>query len=67
MLSELESQNDEQVSEMSKKVGMLKDVSDSPCISNDEDEEDIRLTMCSHSSPSASATKSETRRLWRKR
>jgi hypothetical protein len=27
VLSELESQNDEQVSEMSKKVGMLKDVS----------------------------------------
>jgi hypothetical protein len=30
VLSELESQNDEQVSEMSKKVGMLKDVSTSP-------------------------------------
>jgi blocked-early-in-transport protein 1 len=28
VLSELESQNDDQVSEMSKKVGMLKDVSD---------------------------------------
>ncbi|THZ58094.1 putative BET1 v-SNARE [Aureobasidium pullulans] len=47
VLSELESQNDEQVSEMSKKVGMLKDVSNSPYISNDEDEEDIRLTMFS--------------------
>lgn len=47
VLSELESQNDEQVSEMSKKVGMLKDVSDSPCISNDEEEKDKRLTMCS--------------------
>lgn len=30
VLSELESQNDEQVSEMSKKVGMLKDVSATP-------------------------------------
>ena len=33
MLDELESQNDEQVSEMAKRVGMLKDVSWTLCYS----------------------------------
>ena len=46
VLSELESQNDEQVSEMSKKVGMLKDVSFPPLLSSTERGCDWRDKQC---------------------
>ena len=68
VLSELESQNDEQVSEMSKKVGMLKDVSSYTCSRESGYSEDRHADMVvKNSLLCASATRSAIRLHWRKR